>query len=169
MHVPTCAHLVWSAIQAARLGGFSPIITTSSLKHTEYLKTLGATHVLDRSLSSSVLLAEIAEIAAGTPIKYAFDTIGGEDTQRLAHDALVSGGSFVTVAPVPNLLKIQITEGRRVVHASGSFRLPTTRELGLEVYRRMTTWLQDGTIVVCLLFLYSLPHEKLMREQSRTG
>ena len=64
------------------------VITTSSLKHTEYLKTLGATHVLDRSLSSSVLLAEIAEIAAGTPIKYAFDTIGGEDTQRLAHDAL---------------------------------------------------------------------------------
>ncbi|KAG8213339.1 chaperonin 10-like protein [Butyriboletus roseoflavus] len=31
-------------IQLAKMSGFSPIITTAALKHTEYLKGLGATH-----------------------------------------------------------------------------------------------------------------------------
>jgi NADPH:quinone reductase-like Zn-dependent oxidoreductase len=37
------------AIQLAKLSGFSPIITTSSKKHTDFLKSLGATHVVDRA------------------------------------------------------------------------------------------------------------------------
>ncbi|HEV7737525.1 MAG TPA: hypothetical protein VGO47_09170, partial [Chlamydiales bacterium] len=39
---------VSSAIQLAKLSGFSPIATTASTHHTDYLKSLGATHVIDR-------------------------------------------------------------------------------------------------------------------------
>ena len=41
--------LLSSVIQLAKLSGFSPIITTSSLAHADYLKSLGATYVLDRN------------------------------------------------------------------------------------------------------------------------
>ena len=34
-------------IQLARLSGFSPIIVTASLSNEEYLKGLGATHVIN--------------------------------------------------------------------------------------------------------------------------
>ena len=45
-----------AVIQLAKLSGFSPIITTASLKNTDFLKSLGATHVIDRNadLPSSV-------------------------------------------------------------------------------------------------------------------
>jgi len=50
---------------------FSPIITTASLKHTEFLKSIGATHVIDRSTSASNLESEISGITQNMPIKYA--------------------------------------------------------------------------------------------------
>ena len=67
-----CVFARWSdweptAIQAARMNGFSPIITTSSLKHTAFLEPLGATHVLDRTLPPAALLSEIAKAAGARP------------------------------------------------------------------------------------------------------
>ena len=38
------------------MNSFSPIIATSSLKHADFLKSLGATHVLDRALPAPVLV-----------------------------------------------------------------------------------------------------------------
>ncbi|KAJ7925123.1 chaperonin 10-like protein [Mycena leptocephala] len=38
------------ALQLARLSGFSTIITTASLKHESFLKSLGATHVIEESI-----------------------------------------------------------------------------------------------------------------------
>ena len=42
-------------IQFAKLSGFSPIITTASKHNETYLKSLGATHVIDRSIPLSEL------------------------------------------------------------------------------------------------------------------
>ncbi|CCO30218.1 Protein TOXD [Rhizoctonia solani AG-1 IB] len=36
------------AVQLARIAGFSPIVTTASVKHEDFLKSLGATHIFDR-------------------------------------------------------------------------------------------------------------------------
>ncbi|EMD31448.1 hypothetical protein CERSUDRAFT_127335 [Gelatoporia subvermispora B] len=63
------------AIQLAKLSRFSPIIVTASPNHTSYLRSLGATHVLDRALAPNALLSQIAQITAGTPIEIAFDTV----------------------------------------------------------------------------------------------
>ena len=142
-----------TAIQAARVNGFSPIITTASPKHEEYLKTLGVTHVLDRSKPDDVLLAEIPKITNGASIVYAFDAVGRPEGERLAYTALGNGGSYVTVMPgtdkdIADLVRAD--DGKRIAHVFGSFRLPWHHALGVEVYKRLTGWLAEGTLVVRL-------------------
>ena len=67
--------IFFPALQLAKLSGFSPIITTASLKHVETLKSLGATHVIDRNVSGSALASEISVITQNAPIKYVVDSI----------------------------------------------------------------------------------------------
>ena len=79
------------AIQFAKLSGFSLIITTASLRNAEYLKSLGATHVIDRNAPAEALAASVAQIA-GKPVKYAYDAVA-ERTQKLMHkDASLASG-----------------------------------------------------------------------------
>ena len=47
------------AIQFARLSGFSTIIATASPQNTTLLKSLGATHVIDRKLPSEKIIEEV--------------------------------------------------------------------------------------------------------------
>ncbi|KAF8804120.1 hypothetical protein BYT27DRAFT_7243878 [Phlegmacium glaucopus] len=73
------------SIQLVKLSGFSPIITTASLKHAEFLKSLGATHVIDRNVSASSVATEVSSITKDAPIKYAVDSISLADTQQAAY------------------------------------------------------------------------------------
>lgn len=135
------------------MNGFSPIIATSSLKHTTFLKSIGATHILDRALSSEKILDEVSNITGGAPLAYAFDVVSDKTTLGMAYDALALGGGLVSVLPGGSepLLADRVREGdgKRVVHAAGSLhRIPANRTLGLEVYKRVSDWLKDGTLVV---------------------
>ncbi|KAF8972286.1 chaperonin 10-like protein [Flammula alnicola] len=107
-------------IQLAKLSGFSPIITTASLKHTELLKSLGATAIFDRNLASSALASEITKIVDSRPIKLVYDAISLKDTQQLGLDLLAPGGQLAVVIP-PSVTPI---EERSVVHVLGILRLP---------------------------------------------
>ena len=78
------------------MNGFAPIITTSSLKHESWLKSLGATHVIDRSLAPEAIHAAIANIIGDEPLLYACDAIGIPETQRLTYPARSTGGGLVT-------------------------------------------------------------------------
>ncbi|KXN81198.1 hypothetical protein AN958_05869 [Leucoagaricus sp. SymC.cos] len=90
-------------IQLARESGFSPIITTASLKHTERLKSLGVTHVIDRTLPPDNLKTTIAEILvlgkSRDGLKYIFDAISEQKTQTVAYDLLAPGGTLELVLP----------------------------------------------------------------------
>ncbi|KAF5342137.1 hypothetical protein D9611_002031 [Ephemerocybe angulata] len=87
-----------AAIQLARVSGFTYIIASSSLKHAPYLESLGATHVLDRSLSLSELKASLASLSL-PPIEYAFDSIGDIETSlRSSLAALTPTGKVISVA-----------------------------------------------------------------------
>jgi NADPH:quinone reductase-like Zn-dependent oxidoreductase len=81
------------AIQLSKLSGYCPIIITSSTKYENYLKTLGATHVVDRDLPP---LLEIKKIA-NQSIPFVFDAIGDRSTQQAGLDILAPGGTLVTV------------------------------------------------------------------------
>lgn len=86
------------AIQFARLSGFEYVITTASPKHREFLQSLGATHVIDRSLSPSELGAALGEIVHLPEILYAFDAVGEVETSFAASlDSVGTHGTVVTV------------------------------------------------------------------------
>ncbi|KAJ7693302.1 chaperonin 10-like protein [Mycena rosella] len=80
-------------IQFAVLSGLE-VITTSSPAHFDYLKSLGATTVIDRSASD--VAAQILA-AAGGPLKYVVDSISLADTQLLAVEIVQRQGQLVLV------------------------------------------------------------------------
>ena len=132
--------------------GFSPIITTASPKNSALLKALGATHVLDRALSPDALRAALP----ATPITYVYDAFGrGRDAQRLGYSVLAPGGAFVSVIPFDDGALTDLVEesegkreGERIARTRASYTFPGNGELGVEIFKRLTGWLESGVIVV---------------------
>ena len=142
-----------AAIQVAKLSGYSPIITTASPHNEPLLKSLGATHILDRSLPAPALISSVQALAGGQPIEYVFDAISLADTQALAYDVLAPGGTQIIVLneAIPAEKKqAQAGAGlnKRVVHGFGIVHVPENREIGVQLFGRLTEWLQNGVIVV---------------------
>ncbi|KAI0071248.1 GroES-like protein [Panus rudis PR-1116 ss-1] len=137
------------AIQFARLSGFSPIIVTASLKHTERLKSFGATHVLDRSLPFDQQAAEIRKITK-TPIPYIYDGIGGADTQKFGYDLLAPGGTLIDVMfATPEFKEATAADtnsGKRLVWTHGGFNYKYFEELGSEFVPMLPELLEKGEI-----------------------
>ncbi|KAF9001547.1 chaperonin 10-like protein [Cyathus striatus] len=128
-------------IQLAKANGFSPIIATASLKHTEYLKTLGATNIIDRNIPSSELSAEIKKITS-KPITAVYDAVASPEMQQAGLNVLAPGGAIATVLPPdPNLKK---EDGKAVQHVSGILKLPHNQALLKDMYSVLTKLLEDG-------------------------
>ena len=108
---PIHAHILCRtvAIQFAHLSGFNPIITTSSTKHEAFLKSLGATHVLDRA---TPLSKERVGAITDKPIQYIFDAISLPETQKAGLDVLASG---LLDAISPDILDGQNVEAGQVL------------------------------------------------------
>ncbi|KAJ3322334.1 hypothetical protein HDU93_003122 [Gonapodya sp. JEL0774] len=69
------------AIQFARLSGFTKIVTNAGAKHADFLKSLGATDVLDRTTAST----EAFKTAIGSvPLAFVYDSISDKSTQKLS-------------------------------------------------------------------------------------
>ncbi len=150
-HIPVvlCLHHRVPAIQVAKYSGYSPIITTASLHNEALLKSLGANAVLDRKLPASFILHELQKLAGGKPLEYVFDAISAADTQTLAYDALAPGGTLFIVLndEIPEDKK-KAGGDKRVVHGFGSVHVPENREIGVQLFSRLTEWLETGVIVV---------------------
>ncbi|KAI0760994.1 GroES-like protein [Trametes elegans] len=139
------------AIQLAKMAGHAPIITTASPHNAALLQSLGATHVLDRTLPAPALLAAIrtAVVASGRPLAYALVAVADGDALRLARDALPPGGALGTVLPCLSHLPPDIAnpgDGKRVALAYGSPSLPFTRDTALKMYEHLTGWLEQGLL-----------------------
>ncbi|EJF58866.1 GroES-like protein [Dichomitus squalens LYAD-421 SS1] len=142
-------------IQLARLQGFSPIIATSSLRNAEFLKSIGATDVLDRSLSPADIKNALSSLTGGKPIEYVYDAWGRDrESARVGYSVLAPGGAFATVIPqeltdIADLVEESEKkgEGRRIGQAWATYDTPGNKELGEEIYKRLTGWLETGAIV----------------------
>jgi len=130
-------------IQMAKLAGFSPIITTSSLKHSEFLKSLGANHVLDRSLTTPQLVSEIAGVTS-KPIQYIYDTISAAETQKTGVDILAPGGNLILTLPTDQ--SVADVKDKTIVNAVGIHNLPQHREVLPEMYKHLYEWLEQGAL-----------------------
>ncbi|KDR68598.1 hypothetical protein GALMADRAFT_256880 [Galerina marginata CBS 339.88] len=129
-------------LQFAKLSGFSPIITTASVKHTELLKSLGATHVLDRNLPADDLVAEVKKIA-GKSIDLVYDSVSAADTQQVGLDLLAPGGQLLIV----DQPSVKVPEDKTVIAALGVLRLPHNIELLETLYHdKISGFLEKGII-----------------------
>jgi len=78
------------------------VITTASPAHFDYLKSLGATAVIDRSAPD--VAAQILA-AAGGPVKYVVDSISLPPTQLLGVEILQPDGKLVLLLPLDPSIK----------------------------------------------------------------
>ena len=133
-------------IQLAKLSKFSPIITTASLKHTDFLKSLGATHVFDRNLGSAELSAEISKVT-NKPIRYVFDAISLPSTQQISIDVLASGGKLALVQP----LAVDVPKDKTIIGINAKSRIPSNIELLEHLYHdKISGYVAKGFIKVSL-------------------
>lgn len=88
------------AIQLAKISGFERIITNTSAKHIDHLKSLGADIVLDRATHGSAADFQAA-VGDALPLAFVFDAISSKDTQLLGVQILdatkTEGSHIVTV------------------------------------------------------------------------
>jgi len=132
-------------IQFAKFSGFSPIITTASIKHTSYLHSLGATHVLDRNLGD--IKAQIDKITNEAAINYVYDAISSSETQGLAIKVMHHEGQAIFVLP-PIVESID----RHTTSVVALRQSEHNTEILKELYTKLTEWVESGIIKVsCLL------------------
>ncbi|KAF9563444.1 GroES-like protein [Agrocybe pediades] len=133
-----------AALQLARLSGFSTIITTASLSNEEALKELGATHVLDRRLSSDEIISRVAQIVS-EPILYAYDIVTSEFTQNLTMDILSQDGHAAFASPVVSVKpKRSITIGAVLANADAPYNVEIFKEL---YQKKLYGWVESGVIL----------------------
>ncbi len=142
-HPPILTRSSPIAIQVAKHSGFSPIITTASPGNTDLLKSLGATHVIDRS----VPLAPAVKAITSTPFDIVFDAISLKETQQPAYDILAPGGTLLLVLP-PSLDESSLDQSKNAVSILGTAHDQAQNKLAVSLYKNLTGFLEKGEIKV---------------------
>ena len=132
-------------VQLAKISGFSPIITTASIKHAEALKGLGADVVLSRDLSTDELKQEISKHTS-KPITLIYDAVSLDSTQRTAVDLLAPNGALVTT--LPDVIG-ELDQGKTSIRVWGILRLEQNVVLLEDFFHeRISGWVEKGLIQV---------------------
>ncbi|KAI0788269.1 GroES-like protein [Fomes fomentarius] len=130
-----------AVLQFLRLSGFSPIIATASLHNADLVKSVGATHVLDRTIPSAALVDQIQTIAGG-PIDLVYDSITTSETAKLGYDLVAPGGSLIIVTPFHD----EFPEDKEVnvVFAFGTLSVPENHKFSVRLAREVEGLLEKG-------------------------
>ncbi|KAJ7035564.1 chaperonin 10-like protein [Mycena alexandri] len=128
-------------LQLAKYLGLGPIIVTSSLKHTEYLKSMGAAHVIDRSADITPVVEKLKrELNIG--IDFIFDAVHVPITQTEV-DLLSPNGVLMTIWVIDPTLVFD--DGRRGVPMTVA--LGRDKELKKQMYARIESLLEKGKLM----------------------
>ncbi|KAJ3552134.1 hypothetical protein NM688_g4314 [Phlebia brevispora] len=131
-------------IQLARISGFAPIITTASLKNADYLKSLGATHVLDRKLPTSAIRSAIKEITT-KPFKIVYDAMAFEDTQHTGYEVLAPGGTMVIVTS-PKIAESERSPDKHISFIFADPTIPDRTEIARNMYKHISGLFASGEL-----------------------
>ena len=138
-----------TVIQFARVAGFSPIIVTASLHNTELLKSLGATHVVDRQSDVRKGVADILQQTGAAAPEVVYDAISDASTQPIAWDILAPGGQLDLVDLVlPALVEQEKYKDKHVFGFYGTVHFPDNRADGVALYAKLAEWFENGTLKV---------------------
>ncbi|KAL5486253.1 hypothetical protein ACEPAI_7299 [Sanghuangporus weigelae] len=131
------------AIQLAKLSGFSPIIATASLHNTDLLKSIGATHVIDRN--GPDVSAEIKKVLNSAPLEIVFDAASRAEQESWS--LVAPSGTLISVVLVEIDKNSENYKDKTVINTIfGSVYNPDLREMGVSLYSQLTGLLERGTI-----------------------
>ncbi|PHH90657.1 hypothetical protein CDD83_3020 [Cordyceps sp. RAO-2017] len=137
------------AIQLAALAGFGKIIVVASAKKASEIRSLGATHVVDRSSAAATIVTEIRNVA-GDDLLFALDTIQQPDAQFIGVDALSNTkkgklARLLTQGPVPaEKLSSEKQAGYEVKDVFGSSH--AMKDTAAPLWARLTAYVEGGKI-----------------------
>lgn len=119
-----------------------------SLRKSDHAKSLGATHTIDRTLSSSDIVAEVKKITS-KPVQIVYDPIAEEDTQNTAYDILAPGGTLVLTL-APKIAKGKISKDKTIIDTLGNAHVEHNHALAIGFYGHLTEYLASGALKVCV-------------------
>ncbi|KIK57752.1 hypothetical protein GYMLUDRAFT_61156 [Collybiopsis luxurians FD-317 M1] len=135
------------AIQILKILGFSTIIAYASGKHTDYLISLGATHIVDRANVSFGALSDYLKGITSTPIKTIYVAyVSSPEVQAAAFACLAPNGVMGTAVPPFFKYPDDKPTGKRVFGSAASVHIPQHREFGALMWKILPQWVQDGVI-----------------------
>ncbi|KAJ7442719.1 GroES-like protein [Mycena galericulata] len=129
------------AIQILRTLGYTTIITYASARHTDYLKSLGATDVIDRKAVSTADVPAAVKKITSAPIKIVYDAISEADTRDACFATLAAGGIAIAVLPGDD----KDVDGKKFITVYGSTHMH--REFGVLLWKTLPKQVADGVIV----------------------
>ncbi|KAL5525549.1 hypothetical protein ACEPAG_6885 [Sanghuangporus baumii] len=131
------------AIQLAKLSGFSSIIATASLHNADLLKSIGATHVIDRK--SPDVSAEIRKVLNSAPLEFLLDVVSRAEQESWS--LVAPGGTLISIKHVEIDKNSEKYKDKTFINTIfGSAHIPGLREMGVSLYSKLTGLLQRGTI-----------------------
>lgn len=139
---------------------YSTIITYASAKHTSYLKSIGATHVIDRSEVSLADLPAAIAMVTSEPIKMVYSAITTPEAQEAGYACLARNcGAKIAIAhPMPVVPKkdesdAEAVAGRTVYPCWGSPHIEANREFGKLLWQKLPALIGEGIFVVRIFTL----------------
>ncbi|KAJ3937477.1 MAG: chaperonin 10-like protein [Lentinula lateritia] len=135
------------AIQILKYLGFGTIIVYASTKHTEYLKSLGATHFIDRNEISFADLPAALPKVCSQPIKIIYTAVTSPEAQNAAYACLADDGKLAIATPrLVSWGDAEITT-KKVYGVFGGPHIPPNREFGITLWKHLPRLLERGVFV----------------------
>ncbi|THU85544.1 GroES-like protein [Dendrothele bispora CBS 962.96] len=137
-------------IQLLRYIKFGHIITYASGHHSEYLKSLGATHCIDRKQVPLTQLPEVVKKLTAKPVKVVYDVTSEDiESQSVGYGILTDDDGRMVLAAES---KLQDGDGngnskKTVVRVFGFILLPVNDEFGKIMYKKLNKLIEDGHLV----------------------
>lgn len=134
------------AIQLAKMVGVGKIITIASLENEEELKSLGATHVVNRRLTDEEVERQVRGIA-GDDVQWVFDTVSSGPRVQLSLDILsYKKKSTCVTLRVGSEDKAKLRgKNYELRHIVGISEL--LGDTGSTFFERLPSWLEEGKLV----------------------
>ncbi|KAJ3807480.1 chaperonin 10-like protein [Lentinula aff. lateritia] len=135
------------AIQILKYLGFGAIIAYASAKHTEFLTSLGATHVIDRNQISLADLPTALPRVYAQPIQVIYSAVTLPEAQDAAYACLANDGKLAVATPQLVLREDAEATGKKFYGVFGSPYTPANREFGLVLWKHLPRLLESSVFV----------------------
>ncbi len=115
------------------------------LHNADLLKSLGATHVIDRKAD---FVSETNKISDGDSVDLIYDAVGSKEVQIQALEVLASGGQLIDVAHAQ--VDKAAYPDKNFITLFADFRLPQFWPLGNSLFSKLHDLLASGAIKVSI-------------------